>query len=328
MTQPEQVDIPTTVVTGFLGAGKTTLVRALFAARTPGQRWAVVVNDFGDVGLDAAILGAEAGQGAVMVREVPGGCVCCTAGVGLRRGLVEIVRDVRPDRLIIEPSGLAMPAAILDLLRSPGLSRALTLRALIGVVDVRHVSDARYREHPTWQAQWQLADVLVGTHADLATPDALAAFQSAAAARWPAPLGVLLAEHGAIEPAWLDADPSPPEVARFRVASTGHPVEHAQLGLVFPRGWVFDADRLRDAMQALVRPGAALSGGAVRLKGLFRVPGGCLLVQGTADALTFTPFTWRRDSRVEVIAAAGGEINEAAVRDAVHGARRIDVSGV
>jgi G3E family GTPase len=93
--------IPVLVVSGFLGSGKTTLVRAL----PTGERLAVVVNDFGALGIDRALLGA----GDARTVELAGGCVCCELSDELVETLEAIRRDVAPDRIVIEASGLALP---------------------------------------------------------------------------------------------------------------------------------------------------------------------------------------------------------------------------
>ena len=101
--------IPLTVIGGYLGAGKTTLVNRLL--RHPGgRRLGVVVNDFGSLAVDAELLSAAAGPGGVV--SLPNGCVCCTVGAGLHEALDELVgRAEAPDHIVIEVSGVADPSA-------------------------------------------------------------------------------------------------------------------------------------------------------------------------------------------------------------------------
>src|SRR5687768_4244623 len=115
------------LVTGFIGAGKTTVIQRLLAQRPAHERWAVLTNEFGAARLDA---GPD-----IAVREVPGGCVCCTAQVSMRVALTRLLREVRPDRLLIEPTSAGHPANVMRLLREPQLARALDLRATLCVVD-------------------------------------------------------------------------------------------------------------------------------------------------------------------------------------------------
>ena len=110
-------NIPTNIVTGFLGAGKTTSIIGLLAARPADETWAVLVNEFGEVGIDKALITGELGDcDDVVVLEVPGGCMCCTAGISMNIALSEIIFLVQPDRILIEPTGLGHPNEVMQTL--------------------------------------------------------------------------------------------------------------------------------------------------------------------------------------------------------------------
>jgi G3E family GTPase len=288
--------IPAHVVAGPLGVGKTTTLLALFRHRPPTERWAVVVNEFGSVGIDGAVL-SESG---LAVKEIAGGCVCCVAGPALRSALVEILRKTRPDRLFVEPTGLAHPAAIVDLLRSPGLAEHVEVRGVIVLLDPRRLRPA----DPLFQDLVSAADVLVAHRADLSTDEELAAFQRFAGGLWPAPARTLVASHGELPADVLDA----PAAEHSRVPPRhAMPVLHVlpvldERGFVWPPERVFDADRLQEVFQELVRPGnPALPQGVERAKGIFHTHRGWRLVQASADRITTEPVGWRRDSRVELV---------------------------
>ncbi|MFO0103106.1 MAG: GTP-binding protein, partial [Betaproteobacteria bacterium] len=84
--------VPVTVLTGFLGAGKTTLIRHLLSGRPANERWAVIVNEFGIVGIDGtALAAARSGSTTVELREVAGGCICCAANVPLRVAITDVL---------------------------------------------------------------------------------------------------------------------------------------------------------------------------------------------------------------------------------------------
>lgn len=126
-------NIPTHLIAGPLGAGKTSLIRHLLAQRPATERWAVLINEFGLIGLDAALLSSDA-DGIVMA-EVAGGCLCCVNGVPFQVGLSRLLRKARPDRLLIEPSGLGHPLELLRQLREPPWEGVLAVQPTVLVLD-------------------------------------------------------------------------------------------------------------------------------------------------------------------------------------------------
>jgi G3E family GTPase len=295
-------NVPVNVVTGALGVGKTTALIALLEQAPPTERWAVLINEFGEVGIDGAVVAARGGAG-LQVREVAGGCICCTAGLELRTALVRLLREVRPDRLLIEPSGVAHPAAVIDALRSEGLRQATQIAGVITLVDPRAFLDPVRRNQDAYADQVLLADVLVANRTDQCSPEELQRFEVEAAALFPPKLRVEQTSFGRLDPAWLDVlhqEPTSLVIRRPHVAADVN--SH---GWVWPADVVFDRGDLEDALQTLVRPNKALPSGVLRLKGVFRTPRVVLLVQGTADTLRMEGLNWRRDSRLEILAPAG-----------------------
>jgi len=168
--------IPVTVLTGFLGSGKTTLLNRLLADRH-GQRLAVIENEFGAVGVDGQILVRDAGEEVIQTEN---GCLCCTVRGDLRRGLVDLHRrratgEIAFDRVVIETSGLAQPAPVVQtLLVDPYLGAHFRLDGVVTLVDARHGPDQLDR-HPEAQEQAGFADRLILTKPDLVDAAALAA---------------------------------------------------------------------------------------------------------------------------------------------------------
>jgi G3E family GTPase len=285
------------VVTGPLGAGKTTAIRAALRQRPAGERWAVLVNEFGEIGVDGAVLEAE---GGIAVRQIAGGCVCCVAGPQLRVALTRLLREERPTRLFIEPSGLASPASILDLLRSEGVREAVDVGVTVALIDPERWAAGRYDDDDAVLSQLDCADVVVAHKVDRASPAALEAFEARVAALWPPKLAAWRAAHGGLGDAWWAV---PAQVAsgwRFAAPSSGHadPVEGR--GAVWPPEVVFD----RRSAEAALRGALAAEGGVLRLKGVLRTTGGWRLAQSDGEQLTVEPSAHRRDSRVEVLASA------------------------
>lgn len=287
--------IPTTLITGFLGSGKTTAILDAFQRRPSGERWAVLVNEFGRIGIDGEVLD----DGGLSVREIAGGCVCCTAQGSLRAGIVRILREIAPDRLLIEPSGLAHPAVIIDMLRSPGLREVAAPRAVIAMVDPRRLGDPRLADNPTFMDQLQIADVLVANFDDLASDEEIVRFRAVATELWPPKLVIATTRHGRLDPAWLDLDPIPGERAVHRPA---HDPDATSSGFSWPPSDRFDDASLESALHALVRPCAAFPAGVLRLKGIFHTKRGWRHVDATSDTVRWRPIGHRRDSRVDIIA--------------------------
>lgn len=163
MNTEQRQHIPTNVITGFLGVGKTTAIKSLLRKKPDAERWAVLVNEFGEVGLDKALLSSDSDSesAGLVIKEVPGGCMCCAAGLPMTVALNQILREVKPDRLLVEPSGLGHPKEVLDSLSSRQYRDWITLGATITLVDARHFSDERYLTHDIFLQQLEVADLIV-----------------------------------------------------------------------------------------------------------------------------------------------------------------------
>ncbi len=215
--------IPVNLITGFLGVGKTTAVRHLLTTHPAEERWAVLVNEFGEVGVDAALLADQ----EVIVQEVAGGCLCCVAAPAFTTGLNRLIRQHRPDRILIEPSGLGHPAQVLDTLSGPLYSDVLETRATICLMDARHLDSPRHLEHPNFQDQIHLADVLVANKRDLYAAADFSAFERFAAQLQPQKVRLACVSRGEIDTAWLDLARSSdrraafPEAHAFLVEAAG-----------------------------------------------------------------------------------------------------------
>ena len=192
--------IPATVITGFLGAGKTTLIRNLLATAN-GRRIALIINEFGDLGVDGDVLkgcGDETCSEDDIV-ELNNGCICCTVAddfVPTMEKLLE--RDKRPDHIVIETSGLALPQPLVNAFNWPEIREQVTVDGVVTVVDARAVAAGRFaddvervneqrsaddaldHESPLeelFEDQLTCADMIVFNKADLVDPEALKRIQ-------------------------------------------------------------------------------------------------------------------------------------------------------
>jgi len=315
--------VPTNLITGFLGVGKTTAVIDLLKHKAGGTRWAVLVNEYGDVSIDGAMIEGESPDG-VTVREVGGGCVCCATAPYLPVALHFLLLDAKPDRLIIETTGLGHPARLLDMLRTNYADR-LDVRATLGIVDPSDFAQAEMRDNPVFVDQIQLADVVVMNKLDTAPPALVADFQKWANGLFPPKLLIAGTTHGRLDPAWLDLTANDERLPLFPEAHAHEHHEHHEpdtLGLgpapatPAPRpgspvrypsppgvrpaccGWIFDASDVFDENKLLALLGSTK--GISRLKGVFHLPDEWEVVNRAGTAVSIAPTAYRRDSRVEI----------------------------
>ena len=108
--------VPTNIITGALGVGKTTFIKQLLQSKPANERWAVLINEFGEVGIDGAML--RSASQSVFIKEVPGGCMCCSSGLPMQVALNQLLAQAHPHRLFIEPTGLGHPKEVIQILKS------------------------------------------------------------------------------------------------------------------------------------------------------------------------------------------------------------------
>ena len=163
--------VPALVVSGFLGAGKTTLVKHLIAdAQQQGFKLAVVSNEFGELGIDRALLQEEGGPGYV---ELEGGCVCCQLSNELLETLQNLWETVRPDRVIVETSGVALPFETLMTFWREPITEWVGESLAVVVANAEQVAEGRDLEG-TFEQQVSSADIVVLNKVDLVAENSLA----------------------------------------------------------------------------------------------------------------------------------------------------------
>jgi G3E family GTPase len=225
--------IPVTIVTGFLGSGKTTLIRALLD-KPEGAGTAVVVNEYGEIGIDHALLRSSS-DATVLLGN---GCLCCN----VRSDLQETLRTLFADRargavpsfarVIIETSGLADPGPVLQTFATDrALGREFHLQALICVVDAV-AGETNFERMPEARKQVALADRIVVTKSDLAEAGATERLAKRIATLNPAPVGI--ATNGEIDPSFLLDEP-PTLQLNFELAEADHTHGIESFSLTFDR---------------------------------------------------------------------------------------------
>jgi G3E family GTPase len=314
------------VIAGFLGAGKTSALRAQLEARR-GERIAIIVNDFGEASLDAATLEVES---PFRITNIPGGCVCCTAPEGFVDALGAVL-ETRPDRVLIEPTGLARPQDLVDTIRRCRHADALSLAPLVVLLDPGELARLEAGGDASTLAllreQADGADVLVANRIDLCGEAELARFRRFAAERWPAPLAVLETTEGRLPASAFEWPPGEgARAARGAHAHHEHDHDHAAPSTAghAARSWrwepdaVFSHTRLSAALARMVRgeAGAPLA----RFKGIFRTEQGVSRLEIAGGALHDRLTAFRRDSRADAIVRKEHEMFLANVFDLLNGA--------
>jgi cobalamin biosynthesis protein CobW len=215
--------VPATVITGFLGAGKTSLVRHLLA-RAHGRRLAVVVNEFGELGIDRELLlgcGDETCSEDDIV-ELANGCLCCTVADDFLPSLTRLLdRAAPPEHILIETSGLALPKPLVQAFAWPEIRARTTVDGVLTVIDAAALAAGRFADDPTAVArqraadpalahdnpleevfgdQLACADLVIMNKADLIDPDSLAGLRREVQKRLRPGVRVVVARDAAVPP--------------------------------------------------------------------------------------------------------------------------------
>ena len=218
--------IPATVITGFLGAGKTSIIRHLLE-NANGRRIALIINEFGDVGIDGEILKGCGIEGCEDedILELANGCICCTVADDFVPTMESLLgRENQPDQIVIETSGLAMPKPLVKAFNWPDIRTRVTVDAVVTVVDGPAVADGLFASDPEavqaqredddalehespleelFEEQLGCADMVVINKTDLLDGDVLDSVTTEVTGQLRPAVKVVTAAHGAVDPAVL-----------------------------------------------------------------------------------------------------------------------------
>ena len=334
--------IPVTVITGFLGSGKTTLIRHLMT-NAGGRRLAVLVNEFGTVGVDGDILKSCAIEDcpAENIVELANGCICCTVADDFIPTIEALMAlPTRPDHILIETSGLALPKPLLKAFDWPAIRSKITVDGVIALADAEAVAAGTFAadvaaidaqrladdslDHETplsevFEDQISCADIILMSKADLAGPEGLAKARKVIEAESPREIPILEMTEGVIDPKvvlGLNAAAEDDLAARPSHHDGHDDHEHDDFEtVVIPMPEVSDVDALVAAIERLAREQNIL-----RVKGYVAVEGKPmrLLVQAVgARVRQQFDRPWGSDPRAGhlVVIAEHDDINLAAIRD-------------
>ncbi|MCH2662820.1 GTP-binding protein [bacterium] len=315
-------NVPTNTLTGLLGVGKTSAILNLIDRKRPSEKWAILVNEFGDVPIDQTVFEERQIEG-IGIREVAGGCLCCTAGVPLQVAITLLLREIAPDRLLIEMSGMGHPGGVLFSLREGRLSETLDMRATICLVDPRDVDEPSILHSQIFQDQVHMADLVIANKTDLADPEELEAFDTWSRELYPPKRLIAKTTQGQFDLDLLDVDSDPMKVPLFpelhqadehphhdrdNPAENSEP-EHLEPGTPYRSinegygryacGWIFSPKDVFDEEELLMA--LAEDDNLDRIKGAFRIGGDTILLNRAGNEIETRRTAYSRDSRVEII---------------------------
>jgi len=339
----EQYKIPATVITGFLGAGKTTLLRNL-VERADGRKIALMINEFGDLGVDGALLEACGLPGCAEgeLFELANGCICCTVADDFLPTMRAILdRPGPPDHIVIETSGLALPKPLLQAFNWPEVRTRVSVDGVVAVLDAPAISEGRFAADPDaiesqrladdsldhdspleelYEDQLSCADVVLINKTDLLDSERLERVIAQVQGKLRPGVAIIRTEHGRIAPeALLDLDAAAEDDLDARPSHHDDEAEHDHDDF---ESFVLDLGPIAEPAAFVRRiEGAAKIHDILRVKGFVDVPGKAmrLVVQGVGMRIQhYYDRDWRpretRATRLVVIGQNGLD------RDAVHAA--------
>ncbi|MDP7149393.1 MAG: cobalamin biosynthesis protein CobW [Paracoccaceae bacterium] len=339
--------LPVTVITGFLGSGKTTLISQLMQ-NPQGKRLAVIVNEFGDVGVDGDILKSCAIPDcpAENIMELANGCICCTVADDFIPTIEALMAlDPRPEHILIETSGLALPKPLLKAFDWPDIRSKITVDGVIALADAEAVAAGRFApnveavdaqrladdsiDHETplsevFEDQISCADIILLTKPDLAGPEGVAEAKKVIASEAPRPLPVVEVAEGVVDPRvilGLEAAAEDDMDARPSHHDGHHDHEHDDFDSI-----VVDISEMADAADLTTRiETLANDNNILRVKGYASVAGKPmrLLVQAVgARVRAQFDRPWRPDETRQgrlVVIAEHDDIDRAAIEAVLKG---------
>jgi len=312
--------VPTNIITGFLGVGKTSAILHLLKSKPAAERWAILVNEFGEIGIDGALIqGQSTEESGVFIREVPGGCMCCTAGVPMQVALNQLLAKSRPDRLLIEATGLGHPLEVLKVLAEQQYQGVLSIQKIVCLVDARLFCDPRYTEHETFKQQIAIADVVVGNKQDLYQQSDYGKLEQYVLQHGLPQVNILSTQQGVIDVAYLEGPSSaiaPDTDPQAHHHDHSHDQQEVALNLIPTHtkgyvqainrgegfeavGWCFTGDQVFSHAKLFA---VLISLNADRVKGVFNTNEGAVGYNIAGESITQAQLNDCPESRIEIIA--------------------------
>ncbi len=298
---------PCHIIAGPLGVGKTSAILHYLREHASHQRVGVLVNDFGPVGLDSTTLAAEAPETQVL--NVPGGCICCTMLSELPRSIRRLLSEQQLDRLIIEPSGMASPAQVIDVLRDAQQELNISLQPAIVMLNTVDFDEETFERVVYYHMFCEAADILVFNRCDQADASKIERAERWAGKLDPPKLRVVTASYGKLPLELFELTGGTTHTQEPRAHHHDHD-HHSHDPTIHPGGFVLDIERRFDEEVLLVNLMRICYQGidrnqVLRLKGVFHTKDGWQSIEIANREVTMRPSAHRRDTRMEWLTQPG-----------------------
>jgi len=322
--------LPVYLITGLLGSGKTSALKHLLQQKSIQEQWGIIINEFGEVDIDAASLSAS--QSNTQIRSVAGGCICCSAQHGLRQAieqLLNVSKQTPLTRLFIEPTGLGHPAKIIDLLLKQIFSSPLSLQRTFCIITPAQLTPDRWQRSAVMRDLVTLADTIVLNKIDLSPKQDIQQALSLLDTLYPKKTEIIQTQYSQISLEQLLKTRVTPTLKIFSPPNTSTQ-EHTELNSLISKevtsqlpfvlnctqqvqpktselhsiGWVFSPQIQFNRTKLKIFFGQ-IEPILLRGKGLLKTGNEWQLIQWSQNSpsaqLTFEEIAWRQDSRLELI---------------------------
>jgi len=325
-----QASLPTQLITGLLGSGKTTCLAQLIPQKPAEENWLILVNEFGEVDIDAHFLECQTQQNStITIKAVAGGCICCTAQISLINTLNQALQqEVKYDRIFIEPTGLGHPAKIIDAIKHTPFAKPLTLQKVVCCITPQQLTKARWQKSAVMRDLVTLADCILLNKCDLTSVAEQTAAIEILQNCYPPKGEYHLTQHSKIALADILGRPtSKPFVILSSSETELHSEHQTQLSALqtsfkssikgvissvksetltdngsslSSTGWTWQADVQfnRNKLKVFFDEIAPC---LLRAKGLLKTGNEWQLIQWSDQQLSFQDVAWREDNRLEIL---------------------------
>lgn len=336
--EPSTQPIPVYLITGLLGSGKTTALLELIQQKPANEKWAILVNEFGEIDIDSAALeqaASFADNATISVTSVSGGCICCTANLSLGKAINRLLETQKIDRLFIEPTGLGHPAQIMDVIAKSSFLKPLQLNRTICIITAQQLTPSRWEKSQVMRDLVHLADTVVLNKTDLATTEQQQIAQKLLQQCYPPKSDIICTEYGKIDlqsvlnsnqhlgfkilpssSLKMSASTSPLKQnstsfnkTQIQQATESNLTSVEQCFISFnpdhqevlgSAGWVW-TNQVQFNRIKLKQMFQTLSSQLLRAKGVLKTGNEWQLFQWSDGEIEFSDIAWRQDSRLECI---------------------------